>query len=98
MMEVDRTLDIAREQRRAEARAVQSGWQARVVCGSLAREICSRISQRAEVHSWINSMLEDGDPGKGGMEDDAGQSARTDEGAWHDGKAGERDCREGKSK
>ena len=41
-------------------------------------------------------MLEgvDGDTIKGAMEDDDRQSASTDEGAWHDGGVGEKDCRD----
>ena len=58
MMEVDRTVDTGREQRRAEASALQRGWQARVICGILVREICSGVSQKAVVSSWIDGMME----------------------------------------
>jgi hypothetical protein len=58
MMEVDKKVDTGREQRRAEARAMQRGWQARVICGMLVREICSGVTQKAVVSSWIDNMLE----------------------------------------
>ena len=44
MMEVDKTVDMGREQRRAEARAMQGGWQAKVIGGLIVREICSGVS------------------------------------------------------
>ena len=53
MMEVD----TGWEQRKAEAIALQRGWQARVICGMLVREICSGVSQKAVGSSWIDVML-----------------------------------------
>jgi hypothetical protein len=98
MMEVDKTMDIGREQRKAEAKATQESWQAKVICGMLAREICSGVSQTPEVCGYIfyeqyDGECLDGGTGKGGMEIDDGQPAGADEGARNDRGAGKEDCR-----
>ena len=59
MMEVDEMMDIGREQRKAEAKAKQGSWQERVICKSLASEICSGVSQKSVVRTFMNTLMED---------------------------------------
>ena len=49
MMEVDRTVDMARGQRIAEANARRSRWESRMSCGKLVDDISGGISQKAVV-------------------------------------------------
>jgi hypothetical protein len=58
MMEGDRTVDMARGQRIAEANAQRSRWESKMICGKLVDDICGGISQKAVVMSWIKEMMD----------------------------------------
>ena len=58
MMEVDKTIDMARGQRIAEANARRSRWESRMICGKLVDNICGGISQKAVVMSWMKDMMD----------------------------------------
>ena len=86
MMEVDKTVDTGREQRRAEARAMQRGWQARVICGILERDLFWSEPEGGIIvlDRWYDGGCVDGGPSQGRMEDDDGQPTDTDEGTGND--------------
>jgi hypothetical protein len=79
LMEVYTTLDIAREQRKAEARAMRNLASKRDLWQSGTRDLFwdKPAGFGTILDQWNAGGRVDGDSGKGGMEDDTGQSAST---------------------
>ena len=55
---MDPAPDPAEEQRIAEGKAKAKMWQTRMMCMGLAREICTGVSQKAVVKTWMNKLME----------------------------------------